>query len=145
MDENNNEATATPQNEALSPAQFQKNVMQVIVHWPLYRKYEFTGDLRKQKPHFNPPVYELELPKAIQMDCLRCVHKQPWDIKLPSDGKADLGFVEVRYACRACGCKRDYWLVLNFNASGGSIIKTGQHPPLELEPPPLVAAGMGIR
>ena len=128
--------------EKLSVADFQRNVVQLIVHWPLYRKYEFTGDRREAKPNFSPPVYQVHLPKAILMDCNRCLHRQPWDVVSPHEGRADKGFEEVRYKCRACHFEKRYWLLLEFDQKGGSIIKTGQYPPLELEPPSLVAAGM---
>ncbi len=139
---NTGSSAATP-TESLTPEEFQEHVAQLIVYWPLYRKYEYTGDRRKQKAHFSPPVYELELPKAVQIDCPRCVHRQPWDLRSPQHGKAENGFSEITYACRACRLRKDYWLWLAFDEKGGSITKTGQYPPLELDPPPLVAAGMG--
>jgi hypothetical protein len=138
----NKVSTPATTTESLSPEKFRESVAQLLVQWPLYRKYEFTGDLRKEKLHFSPPVYQLELPKAIQMNCPRCLHRQPWDLKSPFDGRAELGFSRLNYGCRACHLRKDYWLLLTFDETGGSIIKTGQYPALELEPPSLVAAGM---
>ncbi len=135
------DSLAPPAN-VVSPEEFLENVARLIVQWPLYRKYEFTGDFRKIKPHSSPPIYQLELPTVIPMDCARCVHRQPWDVSYPHKGMADLGFAVVGYFCRACRLKRNYWLCLTCDDTKGTIIKTGQYPPLELEPPPPVAAGM---
>jgi hypothetical protein len=130
------------QDLGIDQPKFQQDVAHLLVHWPLYRRYEYKGDLRKDKPHSSPRVYTLQLPKAIKAHCNSCAHAQPWDVRVPLDGQAKLGLVDVGYACRACRLSQHYWLLLTFDESGGSIIKVGQHPPLELEPPVLVAAGM---
>src|ERR1039457_3684158 len=70
------------------------------------------------------PQYELQLPTQLFMNCLSCVHQQPWDIRFPHDGKADVGFCEVTYACRACRSAQYYWLFLRFDETGGTILKT---------------------
>ena len=55
----------------------------------------------------------------------------------------DEGFVKVVYVCRNCGkAKATYFLLPVLQDGGGLIMKIGQYPALELEPPPLVAAGM---
>ena len=48
----------------------------------------------------------------------------------------------MTYQCRACRTGKYYWLLLTFGESGGTVIKTGQHPALELNPLPIIAAGM---
>ena len=120
--------------------EFQDEVAKVIIRWPLYRKYVFNGDLRT--PWSTNNVHFLVLPVVIVMDCRQCGHLQPWDIKTPREGVAEHGLVRVQYSCRACGFTVHYWLLLAYDSSGGTLLKVGQYPPLEHEPPPLVAAGM---
>ncbi len=127
----------------MSHDEFMQALTSLIVYWPLYQ------DFRIAKPNFQNS-YILEFPPAVSMDCTVCVHRQPWDL---NSGRAELGkdqgsgkstytFCELAYLCRACGNFTYYWVRVEAGSKGGSIAKTGQYPALELEPPPLVAAGM---
>jgi hypothetical protein len=77
------------------------------------------------------------------MYCPGCKHTQPWQIRSPKGAEAYAGFVDVQYRCRACALYwQTYWISIVFNSSGGDLMKAGQYPALEREPPELVAAGM---
>jgi len=54
-------SAATP-TKTLSPVEFLENVAQLIVHWPLYRKYGFTGDFRQLKAS---PLVSAALPPSV--------------------------------------------------------------------------------
>ena len=121
----------------------QKQLEQLIVHWPLYRKYEVGGHFLHKDVGQSPPKVYIQLPQEIRMDCEACCHKQPWDIHSPHRGQAAADMLcNTRYDCRACHASKYYWLYMEFDDEGGIVTKVGQVPALELQPPPLIAAGM---
>ena len=54
-------SAATP-TKTLSPVEFLENVAQLIVHWPLYQKYGFTGGFRQLKAS---PLVSAALPPSV--------------------------------------------------------------------------------
>jgi hypothetical protein len=132
---------------ALKPEEeeFLMAIERLIVSWPLYRPYHFNHDFLNSSSEVE---HELLFPSVISMQWPKCVHRQPWELK---SGSVDLGnmyqlnlprFHEVCFACKACECRQHLWLRIKAGKTGGSILKTGQYPPLAVDPPPLVSAGM---
>src|ERR1039458_6964127 len=139
--------------ESLIIQTFTDKMKDVLANWPLYRQLRFLG---KVTQHYSTvrasTLFTADyaaLPEQVEMFCPGCCKQQRWTVIEPyvevlgAVFKLD-GDVKVVYKCRNCGIRTvTYFLLFEVTKEGGSVVKVGQYPALELDPPPLVAAGMG--
>jgi hypothetical protein len=133
---------------------FPAALAEVIVDWPLYRRLTFKGDVsivtigtgRERKPVVN-------LPEEVEKYCEQCRQLQRWrlghapndfdDFELPQMQTVSGETRTLRFICKNCEAALTVFLKIDISPAGVSeIVKVGQYPALELEPPPILASAM---
>ncbi|MGD1098688.1 MAG: hypothetical protein ABSB35_42765 [Bryobacteraceae bacterium] len=142
--------------ESLTPETFTERMKDIIVDWPLYRRFQFNGRVTRTHlsaglgPEPKSHAYAT-LPDQIEMFCSGsdCLKEQRWKLVEPHGNdvgrvfRVDREYVKVVYVCRNCErVTYTYWLFFALKKEGGVVIKVGQFPPLEREPSSVVASAM---
>jgi hypothetical protein len=125
--------------------EFDTQIAKVIEYWPLYRTFEFSGDMRVAESNQHRSWFNLDLPNWFMMDCSQCKFRQPHDARIyivEEVREKAPSFQVVIYFCRACRSEKRYWLEVACTAKSVKIIKVGQRPALELTPSEIIASVM---
>ena len=134
---------------------FPAALAEVVVGWPLYRRFKFVGDVsvvtigsgRGKTPCVT-------LPEEAARYCERCKTVQRWRLVKPRTnfGYAQIPIIEeeedeeiraLRFDCKNCESVLMVFLKIDINPGRVSeVVKVGQYPALELEPSPILASAM---
>ncbi len=115
--------------EKLDKEQLLAKLQEILQDWPLYRLFRYVGT-----------DYQF-LPAEIRLFCrnAKCEKPQLWEAKIYVGGQKS-GFNSMYYTCKNCGDSvTRYYFHWSGDASASVFLKVGQHPPLEIEPPPRLA------
>lgn len=140
--------TETPK----APPQFDKaealsaSLGEILMDGPLYRKFVYVG----RECHFISNGVERprfgRLPKALKMFCDRVHCNAPtlWQVESPDVYFGRELITQRSYQCRNCGeGKQHYQFIWQEQSDINLFIKTGQWPPLTIQPSVAMAKALG--
>jgi hypothetical protein len=132
--------------ELVAAAGFTEQMKQVIVSWPLYRAFCFSGDVIHREVRGRMVDTWVCVPRLIEMECPECRKGQQWQV-FGNDAdritSLDAEYQRVVYYCRNCGkAKVQYFFNLQISPRCGTVVKIGHVSPQEISPSQPVASSL---
>jgi hypothetical protein len=139
-------AEAPPQFD--DPSKLAEKIGEALITGSLYRKFIYTGE----SCHFTKPHPAVGAPRYGQLPRLRmfCDHPECsaltwWEVDHSEVYFKGAAIQERLYTCRNCGRNTQHYHIIWYENRKGhnTFIKTGQWPPLAIEPSPELAKALG--